>query len=148
MPLNNGIWEYDENETVSPTYSEHLNKLGDSVRAVVNPSLVAGSWSGAFATNFKVATGEIEVRGTEVEMYGAITTKVAISIATGASYTVGTVTPAPRRNVHVEVPTQGGSLELLILATGVAALRNWSGVTRNLPIGHFIGLGGVRYRTA
>lgn len=35
MPLNNGVWQYTETETVSPTWSEHLNKLGDSVRTAI-----------------------------------------------------------------------------------------------------------------
>ena len=32
MGLVNGIWEYDEGDTASPTFSEMLNLLGDSVR--------------------------------------------------------------------------------------------------------------------
>ena len=32
MGLVNGIWEYDEGDSASPTFSELLNKLGDSVR--------------------------------------------------------------------------------------------------------------------
>ena len=32
MGLVNGIWEYDEGDAASPTFSELLNLLGDSVR--------------------------------------------------------------------------------------------------------------------
>lgn len=32
MPLVDGIYQYDENDVVAPTFSDHLNKLGDSVR--------------------------------------------------------------------------------------------------------------------
>lgn len=37
MPLINGIWKYTEDDIVAPTYSEHLNKLGDSVRNALAP---------------------------------------------------------------------------------------------------------------
>lgn len=40
MPLDNGIWRYDESESASPTFSELLNRLGDSVRARLAADLV------------------------------------------------------------------------------------------------------------
>lgn len=33
MPLDDGIWRYTEGESASPTFSELLNRLGDSVRS-------------------------------------------------------------------------------------------------------------------
>lgn len=50
MPLDSGIWRYTEGETASPTFSELLNRLGDSVRTRfatldtgwVNVTLAAG----------------------------------------------------------------------------------------------------------
>lgn len=38
MPLDDGIWRYDEGESASPTFSELLNRLGDSVRAALAQS--------------------------------------------------------------------------------------------------------------
>lgn len=33
MPLDSGIWRYTEDDVASPTFSELLNRLGDSVRS-------------------------------------------------------------------------------------------------------------------
>lgn len=146
MPLNAGIWEYDENDTVSPTYSEHLNKLGDSVRAMLAPNNGTGTWNAFAQSQFDTSTAVVERRGEMVTGYGFLLFKGAASVGS-AGLTVGILTPPPAHPVYTTAPTERGIVELSVTTSGVMTLRNLSGTTLTFAANQFVGLSGLHYRT-
>ena len=125
--LREGIYEYDENDTVSPTVSELLNMLGDSVRDKLATLEVAET--------VLVGAPSYEVR---LSVSGGIATVSAQGTAPLAAWTrwdlFGLVVPAyalPKRLKigHLEVENQEANHPLgsfLILPTGGMSLRHKS----------------------
>lgn len=101
MALVDGVWEYEESDTASPTFSDLLNLLGDSVRErllalestateweVVEPMSVGPGWS--------VSALHVRRLGHLAYVYarGTATTAHTITAATGA-ITNGTLLTLP-----------------------------------------------------
>lgn len=143
MPLVNGIWKYDENETVSPTYSEHLNKLGDSVRSAIAASAPPDtSW--VHIPKASGVTGILRYRqvGSQVE----VQVEVSGSFPVGATQLNAGTLPTgicPSGNRRGGASMNGSTTGSIgVTATGFVFLIHSSGATRTATDGsclYFLG---------
>lgn len=145
MPLDNGIWRYTESDVAAPTFSEFLNRLGDSVRdQVVNRT-----------GTFTPVSARVEPTGLYVRRRGGtvyldgnlvIAAAGATAMAPGATWALATLetgfNPAfSGWAVSVPLPrgaTGPGFITLTCATGGGLGVRNDSGASLTLAVGNSI----------
>lgn len=147
MPLNAGIWEYDENETVSPTWSEHLNKLGSSVRSALATRLDdTGNVSLTPAAGFSSSNARARRKQGRTVAGGSFVTTAPISIGPaymqiGTVPETGQVRPLFSGGNYTSSVFGVGVVQVVVNTSGAILARSIAG-TLSLPAGATIGLDG------